>query len=244
MKINIKLLVLFVLAYLVALLALTPLSWVKQYATPVLRAQGIQLEETQGNLWQGQGQLTLRTQESFQLEWDMRPLGLFTGRLPVDIHLSNPHLDMAGQIQVKPTGLTLNGVSGYVDEPLLQRFAQAYNATIQGRLVASELSASIGWGLSLGDATGDLTWSGGPLDYQMGRSSRTFEVPQMRGAVTSDEAGWRLDIRAMDDTPLIDATLGSDGAARIAVQRTLAERMNLPIPGGRETLVEMSQKVF
>lgn len=244
MKINIRLLVLFVLAYLVALVALTPLGWVQRYADPLLRAQGIQLRETQGNLWQGSGQLTLRTNQQLQLEWDTQPLGLLTGRLPVDVRLSNPHLEMAGQVQLKPTGLALEGLSGYIDEPVFERYARAYNATIQGRLVASELSASIGWGPSLGEASGDLTWSGGPLDVQMGRSNRTFEVPQMQGDITSAEQGWRLDIRALDDTPLIDATLMRDGHARIAVQRTLAERMNIPVPGGRQTLVEMSQKVF
>ena len=244
MKINIKLLVLFVLAYLVALVALTPLSWVQQYADPLLRAQGIQLNDTHGNLWQGSGQLNLRTNQSLQLEWDTRPLGLFTGRLPVDVRLSNPHLDMTGQVQLKPTGFALEGVSGYIDEPVFERFASAYNATIQGRLVASDLSASVGWGPSLGEADGELSWSGGPLDVQMGRSNRTFEVPQMQGNITSGDDGWRLDIRALDDTPLIDAAVAPDGNARIAVQRSLAERMNIPVPGGRQTLVEMSQKVF
>ena len=103
MKINIRLLVLFVLVYLGALVALTPLSWVRQYVDPLLRGQGIQLEDTQGNIWQGSGQLALRNNDQLQLSWDTQPLGLFTGRLPVDIRVTNPALEMAGQLQIKPT---------------------------------------------------------------------------------------------------------------------------------------------
>ena len=147
MKINIRLLVLFVLVYLGALVALTPLSWVRQYVDPLLRGQGIQLEDTQGNIWQGSGQLALRNNDQLQLSWDTQPLGLFTGRLPVDIRVTNPALEMAGQLQIKPTGLAVKGLSGYIDEPAFQRFARAYNAEIQGRLVASDLSASVGWGM-------------------------------------------------------------------------------------------------
>lgn len=245
MKINIRLLVFFVGVYLVALIALTPLNWIQQYAEPVLRAQGVRIQETQGNIWQGSSQLSMKGIQSLKLDWDAHPLGLFIARLPIDVHLSNPHLDLAGQVQLKPTGVSLQAVSGYIDEPVFARFAQAYGATIQGRLVASDLAASVGWRGSLGDASGDLSWSGGPVDVKMGRSSQTFDVPQMQGDILSDDNAWLVNIAGLDNTPFITAELARDGNAQIKVQRVLAERMNIPIPGGgRDTLVEMTQKVF
>lgn len=245
MKLNLRLLILFVAVYLVALVAMTPLGWVQQYAEPMLRAQGIELHDTHGNIWQGASQLTVQRSQSVEVEWNTRPLGILTGRLPVDIQVSNPFLDISGQVQIKPGGVALDGVSGYIDEPAFARFAQAYNATLQGRLTASDLSAQIGWDGSLGDANGDLAWSGGLVSVKMGRSSQAFEVPQMRGDISSDDQAWSVLITALDNTPLITAELARDGNARVKVQRVLAERMNIPIPGGgRDTLVEMTQKVF
>lgn len=243
MKINIRLLVLFTGAYLVALVALTPLSWVRQYAEPLLRAQGIKLQDVNGNIWHGSSQLSVSGHDPFQLDWQTRPEGIFLARLPIDVQVTNPYLDVTGQVQLKPTGLAVEAVSGYVDEQAFAPYAKAYNATIQGRMVASDLSASIGWGGSLGNADGDLSWSGGPV--QVNRSSQTFEVPQMQGDITSDERAWSVRIGGLDDTSFITAELTRDGNSEVIVKSALAERMKLPIPGGgRDILFQMTQKVF
>jgi hypothetical protein len=66
----------------------------------------------------------------------------------------------------------------------------------------------------------------------------------MQGQVTSDDTAWRVAIDALDNTSLIQAELGRDGQGRVVVQRALAERLNIPVPAGRQTLIEISQKVF
>lgn len=244
MRINIKLVVLFVAVYLLALVVTVPLSWVVQYGDPILRSLGVSLEQPQGNIWQGESRVRVPNSPEFNLEWQVRPLGLLTGRLPYDVHVFSPALDVSGQIQLRPTGVGVEQVSGYVDDAAFAQITRAYNSTLQGRLVMSDLSASAGWGGSLGDASGELSWSGGPVEVPMGRSRQQFDVPQMQGQITSDETAWRVAINALDNTSLIQAELSREGQGQVAVQRAMAERLGIPVPGGRDTLIEISQKVF
>ncbi len=244
MRINIKLVVLFVAVYLLALVVTVPLNWVVHYGDPILRSLGVSLEQPQGNIWQGESRVRVPNSPEFNLEWQVRPLGLLTGRLPYDVHVFSPALDVSGQIQLRPTGVGVEQVSGYVDDAAFAQITRAYNSTLQGRLVMSDLSASAGWGGSLGDASGDLSWSGGPVEVPMGRSRQQFDVPQMQGQITSDETAWRVAINALDNTSLIQAELSREGQGQVTVQRAMAERLGIPVPGGRDTLIEISQKVF
>lgn len=244
MRINIKLVVLFVAVYLLALVVTVPLNWVVHYGDPMLRSLGVSLEQPQGNIWQGESRVRVPNSPEFNLEWQVRPLGLLTGQLPFDVHVFSPALDVSGQIQLRPTGVGVEQVSGYVDDAAFAQITRAYNSTLQGRLVMSDLSASAGWGGSLGDASGDLSWSGGPVEVPMGRSRQQFDVPQMQGRITSDDTAWRVAINALDNTSLIQAELSREGQGQVAVQRAMAERLGIPVPGGRDTLIEISQKVF
>lgn len=244
MRINIKLVVLFVAVYLLALVVTVPLNWVVHYGDPILRSLGVSLEQPHGNIWQGESRVRVPNSPEFNLEWQARPLGLLTARLPFDVRVFSPALDVSGQIQLRPTGVGVEQVSGYVDDAAFAQITRAYNSTLQGRLVMSELSASAGWGGSLGDASGELSWSGGPVEVPMGRSRQQFDVPQMQGRISSDETAWRVAINALDDTSLIQAELSREGQGQVTVQRAMAERLGIPVPGGRDTLIEISQKVF
>lgn len=244
MRINIKLVVLFVAVYLLALVVTVPLNRVVQYGDPILRSMGVSLVQPQGNIWQGESQVRVPNSPEFNLEWHVRPMGLLTGRLPYDVRAFSPALDVSGQIQLRPTGVGVDQVSGYVDDAAFSRLTRAYNSTVQGRLVMSDLSASAGWGGSLGDASGELSWSGGPVEVPMGRSRQQFDVPQMQGRISSDDTAWRVAIEALDNTSLIQAELSREGQGQVTVQRAMAERLGIPVPGGRDTLIEISQKVF
>lgn len=244
MRIRLKLVLLFVAVYVIALVVTVPLGWVIQYANPMLRSQGISLADTQGNIWQGSSQLSVPNNPAFNLEWQARPLSLLTAKLPYDVHVSNNALDVSGRVVLRPMGFGVAGVSGYVDDSAFASVTRLYQTTLQGRLVISDLTANAGWGGALGDASGELSWSGGPVEVPMGRSSQQFDIPQMQSQITSDETAWRLAIDALDNTSLIQAELGRDGQGRVVVQRALAERLNIPVPAGRQTLIEISQKVF
>ncbi|MHA7879263.1 MAG: type II secretion system protein N [Saccharospirillum sp.] len=244
MRINIKLIALFVVVYLVALVATTPLSWVKQYIDPLLQAQGVRLLELQGNLWRGSGQFQVSQQPTYQVTWQSQPAELFLARLPYQLSVTTPNVDVSGQVRLTPFGLALEGFSGYVDEGQYQRVLANFNADIQGRLAFNGVSADSGWGFELGEASGDLSWSGGPLNLRFGSNNQRFEVPQMAGVIVSDDQAWRLNITGLNGESLIESRLERSGDGVVQVRRVLADQMNLSIPGSSPILVELAQKVF
>lgn len=244
MKINLKLIGLFLVVYLVALVLTTPLSWVKPYIDPVLQAQGIRLVDLHGNLWRGSGLVQVPMQPDYQVEWRSQPSELILARLPYQLSVTTPYVEIDGRVLLKLGGLALEGFTGYVDDGQYSRILADLNADIQGRLVFDEVSADGSWGLDLGEATGQFSWSGGPLKLRFGSSDQRFEVPQMAGMILSDDNAWRLNIAGLNGESFIESRLERNGSGVVEVRRVLADQMNLSIPGSSPILVELSQKVF
>lgn len=243
-SINLRLVAFFFAVYLLALVAMTPLSWLRHFFDPALQAAGIRLEQLDGSLWSGEARLQAPQTAALQLRWQAQPLYLLTLRLPFHWQLSNTSLELAGRLTVKPGGASLAGVSGYIDDTAYAAVASSYGAEIQGRLRLDNVRMSAGWSAQLGDLAGELSWSGGPVTVPFGNRRQTFPVPQMQGLLSSDEAGWQVEIQALDQTALIDATLSREGLGSLSVKRALAERLDIAIPAGRETLFEISQQVL
>lgn len=244
MTINLRLVAFFFAVYLLALIAMTPLSWLRHFFDPALQAAGIRVEQLDGSLWTGEARLHGPQFSPVQLAWQAQPLYLFTLRLPFNWQLSNSDLELTGGLTVKPGGAGLDAVNGYIDDAAFADIAAAYGADIQGRLRLDNVSLSGSWNAQPGDLDGQFSWSGGPVSVPFGSQRETFEVPQLQGQLNSNDAGWQALIQAMDGTPLIDASLSREGLGSLSVKRALAERLNLAIPAGRETLFEITQQVL
>lgn len=244
MTINLRLVAFFFAVYLLALVAMTPLSWLRHFFDPALQAAGIRVQQLDGSLWSGEARLQGPQVPPLQLAWQARPLYLLTLRLPFDWQLSNTDLDLNGALTVKPTGVSLAGVNGYIDDAAFADLASSYGADVQGRLRLDNVALSAGWDAQPGRLDGQLSWSGGPVSVPFGNRRQTFEVPQLQGQLRSDDNGWQAVIQAMDATPLIEASLSRDGLGSLSVKRALAERLNLAIPAGRETLFDITQQVL
>lgn len=244
MSINLRLVAFFFVVYLLALAALTPLSWLRQFFEPGLQSAGVRLENLEGSLWQGRAAVRAPQVAPLQLSWQSQPLYLLSARLPYQLTVRNTDLELDGRLVLKAGGASLEQVNGYIDDPAFAEIAASYGAEVRGRLRLDDVSASAGWGGSLGELGGDLSWSGGPVTVPFGSRNQTFQVPQMQGQLSSDDSGWQARVRAMDATPLIAADLGRDGMASLSVQRALAERLDLVVPAGRDTLLEVTQQVF
>ncbi|PTY36288.1 hypothetical protein BGP77_02965 [Saccharospirillum sp. MSK14-1] len=244
MTINLRLVAFFFAVYFLALIAMIPLSWLRHFFDPALQAAGIRVEQLDGSLWSGEARLQAPHIPSLQLDWQAQPLYLLTLRLPYQWQLSNTALELTGRVTVKPSGVRLDDVSGYIDDVAFADIASTYGADIQGRLRLSDVDVSASWRAQPGDLDGEFSWSGGAVSVPFGSRREQFEVPQMQGLLASDDNGWQADIRAMDNTSLINARLSQEGLGSLSVKRALAERLNLPIPAGRETLFEISQQVL
>jgi hypothetical protein len=242
--VNFKLIALLVISYSIALVALTPVSWLLPMFEPRLQAVGVSLSEVDGNIWQGQGLVREKTIGFVNVSWDVNIASLLLLKLPINLTVSNSNLEVQGQVAVSPFTVSIADVSGYIDEVALKNVYQAYRADISGRLKITDVAAEISWSNELKDASGELSWSGGPISIPVGRSVQSYQVPTMLGTISSDESQWLAQITGTDQQEYILASLNREGMANLSIKRVLATEMEIPLPSGGSSLFDMSQQVF
>lgn len=242
--VNPRLLIVLLLSYALAMVALLPVSWlVPLFAEPLTRS-GVQVKQPQGNIWQGSARVAEENIGEVALQWGLKWPLLLLLQAPFELRLSNNHLELSGVVAASPLGFSLSELNGYVDEQALAKLYQTYRADISGRLQLLDLAADVSWARRLGDASGQVTWSGGPLSIPVGRSQQTFEVPMMRGTLSSNSTEWLFDVRNNQNQQYITASLSADGLGSLSVKRELVADMNITIPGGGSSLLDISQQLF
>ncbi len=242
--INLKIIALLVASYSIAMIALTPLSWILPLAESRLSAIGIQVSEPKGTIWAGQAVLKEKNIRQMNVQWDLNLLSLLLLKLPIDLQLSNAHASLSGQAMLSFGGLSLIEWSGYVDEKAFEQIYKRYRTDLSGRLQLNDVSASMTWGRELKEANGGATWSGGAAQIPVGRSQQNFDVPMMIGTISSDEELWKFIASSSGGEKFIEATLSREGEAVAAVKSALAKAMDIPIPDMGENIQKISLKVF
>lgn len=241
---NFKYILLFVVAYIIALVALFPIRWIVPSVTPLLSSAGLSVNQVEGSVWKGKAFVKHKQIGDITLQWQSKPLHLLRLALPMEIEATGQYFKVKGVVAPSVSGVEASGLTGYVDEQALEPFVSPYRINLQGRLQIDELAAHSSWKYELGEASGNLTYSGGPISVPVGRSQETYEVPMMLGELTSDEKQWQLQINGSDKQVFIVASLERNGLATLSVKRTLAEVMNIPLPAGGRSLFDVSQQVF
>ncbi len=242
--INIKLLVLFVFCYSIALVVLTPLQWVMPIAEPYLTNAGLTLTQVKGNIWDGESTIRHRKLGTAQLNWKVKIGQMLLIRLPVEVSIKNSDLDLNAFVAVSPFGITVNNLNGHIDDVAAKPYYTPYKVTISGRLQLNDVSANSGWSNKLGDISGDLSWSGGPIAFPMGRNIQNYTVPTMLGTLTSDEEQWLFTVKSTDNDVYMNANLTREGIGGVSIKRSIATAMEIPIPGNGSSLFDASDRVF
>jgi len=242
--VNVKLITLLLVSYCFALIILTPLQWLMPMVEPRLAAIGISVSEVEGSIWDGRGIVQMKPYGYATVSWDVQASGLLLLKAPIKVTIKNSDMDINGQIAVSPFGIALSDLNGFVDEKTFKSIYSAYNASISGRLQLDSVSADMSWSKKLGDAHGDLTWSGGPVSIPVGRSKQNYDVPTMFANINSDEEKWFVSVVDEGKAELFAADLTREGVGTFAVKAKLAEVMKIPLPNMGENIYKLSQQVL
>lgn len=253
--VNFKLLALFILVYLAALIVTTPVAWILPLIQPTITSYGVEIDSPAGNLFNGSSNIKHSLVGDTKLSWSVNPLGLVALKVPIDFSVSNSVLSFEGKVTASLADFSVEGVDGYIDDGLFINVIQAYGSvmglsrsgvtslseSLSGRLQFVDVSADTGWSMELGDAAGRVTWSGGSLSFPVGRNVETFETPMMIGELSSDEAGWLLNVTGSAGQEYVNAQLKKDGVGDLNLLRPLFEEMDLDQYG---TGFSVSEQVF
>lgn len=241
---NFKFILLFLVVYIFALAAMFPVRWLVPSLAPMLASSGVSLEQVAGSIWQGKAVARHKQLGDIQVKWRSKPLHLFRLALPVELTAVGQYFDFRALIAPSVFGLAVNDLTGYVDEQALTPFLQPYRVSLLGRLQLDQLAADSSWRYKLGDASGSLSYSGGPISVPVGRAVQQYEVPTMMGQLSSNEQQWQMLITDTNKQEFIVLTLERTGMGTLSVKRTLAEVMDIPLPPSGRSLLDVSQQVF
>jgi hypothetical protein len=207
-----------------------------------------------GTLWNGSANLLVEGQSAGQLAWELAPVTILRGALGYDLQLTGPEQALAAELRLRPGELEFT-VNGAVDAGWFDRWLARYDIRLGGKFAFESVRIETAYGRgndqdsterAPGSADGRLTWTGGPVHYQLSGRRYDASLPPLEArfgsgltAVVYPSTG--------NPTPLLHADLLANGFMRIGMTRLLTRLLNNPWPGGdadHEVVLEVEEQVL
>lgn len=236
---NRTLLIIFLVAFLSALVVLVPVRLLWHYVGPADSAL-VEPQALTGNLWSGSA-LVPWDGEQYQLHWRLAPRQLLSGHLGYDLAVMSPGVDVTGQVGYRPGSIRVDDLGGFADMAALDDVLQPWNVSLGGQLWADELS--VHWRPGEGRLEGNalLDWRNGNADFDWIDGSRqSTALPLLQGMIRTDEAGQTTAVLTNADTdmPLLLAELSADGELMYRLYTHIRDVLQIDMPGGGEVIME------
>lgn len=170
------------------------------------------IQHVSGNIWQGSAVATLPIPSaqpntmplSGTLTWQMKPMSLFLGKLSAEIDFKSGKTQLDGRVGRGFSTWEVTDLSGKIDKQTLASVVnwQLPEAPIQVNTLSAKRHKEKGFS----DVEGQLTWSGGELDYPNGNKVYKIILPAMRADITQE---------ARSETNVIHANLVDNNSKRL-----------------------------
>lgn len=200
-----------------------------------------------GSLWRGSADLSYRDLALGRLTWAYRPQDLLRLRIGYQFTADGASQALTGTASASSQTVEAS-IAGTIDSALLADLLRRYDIIVGGTF---EIPPSIDLTLSqsgIHDASGELHWSGGPVSYRLGNTTRRANLPPLVAYLESPATGPSATVYAAgDDTPLMLASVQADGWVSIGVTRRFTELVGQPWSGSQPpsaVIMEVQEKLF
>ena len=189
------------------------------------RVNGVDLTRVNGTLWQGGGDLYVRSEPVGRLQWDVHPATVVAGELGCDFTLSHAHHQLRGTAVVGLNRTFTLDVSGKVGAQTVNGWLEPYDMTISGTMDLSNVLLTFD-DVALRDANGVVEWEGGSISYPAGNGIQSSILPPLRATLGPGPAAT---ITTLDDpaAALVTAELLDNGIAKVGVTARMTRLLNL-----------------
>lgn len=208
---------------------------------------GLTLRAVSGRLWNGTAEVRLRGHDLGELEWSLRPKGLFDGEIGIDWSLEHVDYAVSGTGAVG-AGSTSASASGSVQGLAVSRFLAPYHIHIEGDFELDDLRIRVDHADGPAAARGNLHWSGGRAMYRLSGQFHDASLPAMTGTFDMADGDPELRCATVDEpVALLTVRLDRDGWVHIDVTKALTVLAGYPWPGshaGDEVVVTVSEPLF
>jgi general secretion pathway protein N len=214
------------LAFILIVVATTPIHFLWKYAEPPARSLPVRIENPAGTVWQGRVNLGIPQAGIVATEWQLSPWSLMTGAADLELKASGDNVRFEGQAHASglfsglPDQLQLTDVSGYVDSAALMPLLMQARATLEGDFELSRLNANIDIAnRKVSDATGQLVYSGGQLRARVERQSVDTELPMLVANLMMEGDKLVVPVATAEGDPLGQLFMQPDGWGGMTVLR-------------------------
>lgn len=126
------------------------------------------------------------------LTWDLNPLRLLMADVSIDLGAEGGAYKVDGSAHYGAFGKGVSDLNGEVDIALINDVLKQFGAKASGELVIQNMTLEFGSGTTVNEASGQLTWAGGPVSYKQGRNSQNLELPAVQGVLVQQDGGVKL----------------------------------------------------
>lgn len=236
-----------ILAYVIFLLALFPVSLIQKWVLP--SSLPVQVVAATGTLWHADIKLNHPMLGAIDASWQIKPARLLVGKLAAEIDVKNPDFKLSARLSATPAGIVnLREVKVFVTPALINRFTAGQGVNISGDLDLSnaEFSFDMSAHKTLA-AKGRAVWQGGRVNYRIGAQNKTAQLPVLLANLSAEAGQLNVGIVTTEGDDLADALVKPDGWASVAVKRRFIDVLGENLPGtapADASIFEVSHRIF
>lgn len=238
------LLIVFLTAFLIGLVALVPVRILWHHLGSAISLP-VEPQQLQGNLWSGSAVVPLNG-DDYTLDWQWSAAALGSGQLGYDVSVRSVALDLAATAGWRPNHVSLSGVTGYADLQAFNGWLEDYDVALAGQLWLSDTEVSRTGRVSVPVAYSQAQWRNGSVDFNwLDGTRRSADLPLLRLTVHTGSDGMitALVEDAVAEAPIFLAELSQDADLMYRLYTRVRDILNVELPGGGEVIMESQLNV-
>ena len=207
------------------------------------------LTDTRGTLWQGQANLLINQQPLGVVTWDFAATSLLQLAPRYLWALDGSGKQLNGSAAVSFNTLQAD-VQGSIDNSAINPLLSTYNIYIAGQLELQPSRTTLLTGSGQVTALdGQIDWSGGLVRYTLSGILRETTLPPLSAFLQMSDQGMPQAIGYVtgEQTPLMIATLGDNGFAKVGITKLFTKLVDNPWPGSdpdHAVVIEVEEQIF
>ncbi|KZY60122.1 hypothetical protein A3742_05855 [Oleiphilus sp. HI0071] len=189
-KKSLLIILVFVSAFAVALIATLPASLAWKYAiAPVTKVQslGVITKAFDGTIWDGRAHVAFRHLEGV-FAWELKLSDMWSGSLPVNVQLESTAGALDAVLGVGFSAQRIEVESMRLELSKLNPFLRTKRVKLDGELFAKGLALDLE-SQTVERLVGRFSWDGGAISYPAGREIHDRIMPAFSGAIRTESDG-------------------------------------------------------
>jgi hypothetical protein len=209
--------------------------------------QKIALSDIQGAIKEGSASVFYDALPLGTLSWNTELPALINGNARVNLTLTSDSHNLQARVIVNREQIRVEELHGYIRAPSVNPYSRTYGLALEGELKLASINLQLqnGW---LDQLAGDLSWTGGTIQYQAANARATYQLSPLTGELSLPEHKARLRVNdASSAAEVLNVQLTDQGWATATILRRffdLAGKQWIITDSADDIALQLEQKLW